>query len=76
VETCRQLETSPPPLVCPAGQNVQTRSVVAEGVFDTYVFTGQVLHAAQLEALPPELKLPSAQSVHTASAVLVAGLLT
>ena len=46
----------------PAGQGVQTRSVVAEGVWLTYVPAVQVVHAAQLTALFPVLNAPDAHA--------------
>jgi hypothetical protein len=45
------------------------RSAVAEGVFDTYVPAGQLLHSPQLAELVPALKLPFAHAVHARSTV-------
>jgi hypothetical protein len=66
-----QLVAPPPPLDWPAGQGVHTRSVVADGAFDTYVLGGHSVKAWQAGALAVALKLPGAQSVQTASLVLL-----
>jgi hypothetical protein len=67
-----QLVALLPVLNWPVVQSVQTRSTVAEGVFDTKVPAGQVPQGAHEAAPEVALNVPVAQVPHTVSLTLVA----
>jgi hypothetical protein len=60
-----------------AGQAVQTRSTLADGVFDTYVPIGQPVHGWQaVVALVIGWNVPVTQALHTRSEVAVPAAVT